>query len=43
MSTVLFQTIQFSMSKLNGFKYCHVSQTIQLNTVKGSNNSILHS
>ena len=31
MSTVLFETIQFSMStKLNGSKYCHVSLTIQL-------------
>ena len=30
--TVLFQTIQFSMSiKLNGSKYCYVSLTIQLN------------
>ena len=33
MSTVLFLTIQFSMStKLNGFKYCYISLTIQLNT-----------
>ena len=29
--TVQFQTIQFSLSKLNGSKYCYVSQTIQLN------------
>ena len=30
--TVLFQTIQFSMStKINYSKYCHVSLTIQLN------------
>ena len=30
--TVLFQTIQFIKStKLYGFKYCYVSQTIQLN------------
>ena len=29
---ILFQMIQFSMSKkLNGSKYCYVSQTIQLN------------
>ena len=29
--TVLFQTIQFSIwTKLNGFKYCYVSLTIQL-------------
>ena len=29
--TVLFQTIQFSMSKLNGSKYNYVSLIIQLN------------
>ena len=52
--TVLFQTIQFSMSThLNCFKYCYVALTIHLNTsqclhlVKWSNssisnNSILH-
>ena len=32
LQTVLFQTIQFNMSpKLNAFKYCDVSLTIQLN------------
>ena len=29
--TVLFLTIQSSMSQLNNFKYCYVSLTIQLN------------